>query len=91
MMTEQIVRTEAEKAAAKAKAKEKKARRKTKKGKPGRPKGSKNKDKTQVELTAELERIKAMVLKQLALINDDILIRYFALDQKSFWFKLDIA
>ena len=80
MMVEQVIRTEAEKTAAKAKKRAKKAKSKTKKGKPGRPKGSKNKDKTQVELTAELERIKAMVLKQLALINEEIPVNYLVLD-----------
>lgn len=80
MMVEQIVRTEAEKAAVKAKKQAKKARPKTKKEKPGRPKGSKNKDKTQVELTPELEQIKAMVTKQLAIINEEIPVKYLVLD-----------
>ena len=80
MMVEQVIRTEEEKAAAKAKMQAKKAKSKTGKRKPGRPKGSKNKDKTQVELTPELERIKAMILKQLALINGDIPLIYLALD-----------
>jgi hypothetical protein len=80
MMVEQVIRTEAEKAAAKAKQQAKKAKSKTEKRKPGRPKGSKNRDKTQVELTPELERIKAMVLKQLALINGDIPLIHLALD-----------
>ena len=62
---EQVIRSEAEKAAAKAK-KQKKAKQKAKvKGKPGRPKGSKNRDKSQVELTPELQRIQEMVKKQL--------------------------
>ncbi len=80
MMVEQIIRTEAEKAATKAKKRAKKTRSKTKRGKPGRPKGSKNKDKTQVELTPELERIKAMILKQLALTNEEIPVAYLVLD-----------
>ena len=58
---EQVVRSEAEKAAAKARKKKKQAKKKTaRKGKPGRPKGSKNRDKTQVELTEELKRIQKM-------------------------------
>ena len=57
VMMEQVIRTEAEKEAAKAKKAQKK---KKPKGKPGRPKGSKNRDKTQVELTPELARIKQM-------------------------------
>lgn len=80
MMVEQIIRTEAEKAAAKAKQQAQKTKPKTKKGKPGRPKGSQNKDKTQVELTPELARIKAMIQQQLALINGDIPLTYLALD-----------
>jgi hypothetical protein len=80
MMVEQIVRTAAEKAAAKAKKQAKKAQSKTKKRKPGRPKGSKNKDKTQVELTPELERINTMITKQLAIINGEIPVKYRVLD-----------
>ena len=80
MMVEQVIRTEAEKAAAKAKKQAKKTKSKTKKGKPGRPKGSKNKDKTQVELTPELARIKAMVLAQLTLISEEISVNYLVLD-----------
>jgi hypothetical protein len=80
MMVEQVIRSEVEKAAAKAKTQAKKAHPKQGKHKPGRPIGSKNKDKTQVELTPELERIKAMVLKQLALIKGDIPLTYLALD-----------
>ena len=80
MMVEQVIRTEAEKAAAKAKKHGKKAHSKTKKRKPGRPKGSKNRDKTRIELPSELERIKAMVGKQLTLINGEISLTYLVLD-----------
>jgi hypothetical protein len=83
MMVEQVIRTEAEKAAAQAKKQAKQAKSKTTKRKPrkpGRPKGSKNKDKTQVELTPELERVQAMVMKQLALINGEIPISHLVLD-----------
>jgi len=78
VMAEQRVRSEAEKAVAKAK--KNKTKKAAKRSKPGRPKGSKNKDKTQVELTPELQHIQTMVQKQLALINGDILIEYLALD-----------
>jgi hypothetical protein len=55
---EQVIRSETEKAAAQAKKQQRKAKQKAKvKGKPGRPKGSQNRDKTQVELTEELLRI----------------------------------
>lgn len=80
LMVEQVIRTEAEKAAAKAKQQAKQTKPKTKKGQPGRPKGSKQQDKTQVELSPELARIKAMVLKQVDLINGDIPLTYLALD-----------
>jgi putative transposase len=82
VMAEQRVRDEAEKAAAKDKAKAKKSRKPPKRSQPGRPKGSKNKDKTQVELTPELHHIQAMVQKQQALINGDISVEYLALDGK---------
>ena len=81
MMTEQRVRSEAEKASAKSKSKKrKKKNKKSRKRKPGRPKGSKNKDKTKVILTEELQQIKAMVQKQLAIINKAIIIEYLVLD-----------
>lgn len=58
----------------------KKKKRPVSKGKPGRPKGSKNKDKTKVTLTAELQLIKNMVLKLLLLINGPISLTYLVLD-----------
>ena len=57
-----------------------KAKQPATKRKPGRPKGSKNKDKTQVTLTAELELIKTMVLKLLLLINGHFPLTYLVLD-----------
>jgi len=80
MMAEQVIRTEEEKAAAKTKKQAKKTKAKTGERKRGRPKGSQNKDKTQVGLTPELERIKGMVLQQLALINGEIPLTYLVLD-----------
>lgn len=78
---EQVVRSEAEKAAAKAKKEQRKAKQKAKvKGKPGRPKGSKNRDKTQVELTPELQRIQNMVKQQLAIFQGLLSITYLVLD-----------
>jgi len=82
-MVEQVVRTEAEKAAAKARTKKMKTKRDKKaapKSKPGRPKGSQNRDKTRVELTPELMRIQKMVQKQLAVIQGVIPVTYMALD-----------
>jgi hypothetical protein len=81
IQVEQVIRSEAEKAAAKAKKQLRKAKQKAKvKGKPGRPKGSKNRDKTQVTLTEELLRIQKMVKNQLALFQDVLSIRYLVLD-----------
>jgi putative transposase len=78
-MVEQQERSTEEKAAAKPKKKRKNKKSATKR-KPGRPKGSKNKDKTQVNLTAELQLIQNMVLKLLILINGVIPITYMVLD-----------
>jgi hypothetical protein len=71
---EQVIRSEAEKVAAKPKQKAKV------KGNPGRPKGSKNRDKTQVELTPELQRIQKMVKEQLAIFQGVLSITYLVLD-----------
>ena len=81
LRVEQVIRSEAEKEAArkKKKAKSKKDPNAPKK-KPGRPKGSKNRDKQQVELTAELKRIQNMVQKQLEMLQGVISIRHLALD-----------
>jgi len=81
LQVEQVVRTEAEKAAAKARKKKKPAKKgQTTPKKPGRPKGSKNRDKTQIELTAELKRIQKMVKNQLAALQNLVTVRYLALD-----------
>jgi hypothetical protein len=78
---EQVIRSAAEKAAARAKKQQRQAKQKAQvKGKPGRPKGSKNRDKTQVELTLELLRIQTMVKKQLAIFQGLLSIRYLVLD-----------
>jgi len=65
---EQVVRSEAEKAASRAKAAAKKAPKPVEPRKPGRPKGSKNKTTVEVTLSAELLRIQAMLKAQLALM-----------------------
>lgn len=81
VMVEQVVRSEEEKAAAKARKKQKQAKKKARvKGKPGRPKGSKNRDKTQVELNPELVRIQKMLKKQLSIFQGMLLITYLLLD-----------
>jgi hypothetical protein len=81
LRVEQVVRLEAEKEAAKTKKKAKaKKDPNTPKKKPGRPKGSKNRDKTQVDLTPELQRIQNMVQKQLEMLQGLVAIRHLALD-----------
>jgi hypothetical protein len=50
------------------------------KGKPGHPKGSKNRNKTEVVLTDTLKQIQSMLKTVLATIDGFILIRYFLLD-----------
>jgi len=80
VLAEQVVRTEAEKTAAKEKAQQKKAKKKQKKGKPGRPKGSKNRNKADVSLTPELTRIEAMIKRFLALVGNTLTLTYIVLD-----------
>jgi len=77
VMVEQVERTEEEKQAAKSKRQKRKCKRK---GKPGRPKGSKQKDKMQVEWTPELERIDRMIRQLLKLIQNLIPLTYLVLD-----------
>ena len=81
LQVKQVIRTEADKEAAKAR-REKKARKdpKAPRKKRGRRKGSKNRDKTQVTLTPELKRIQKMVKKQLEGLQDLMSVRYLALD-----------
>ena len=81
LSVEQVVRSEAEKEAAqtKKKAKAKKDPNALKK-KPGRPKGSHNRDKTRVDLIPELKRIQNMVQKQLEMLSGIVTIRHLALD-----------
>jgi len=81
LQVEQVVRSEAEKAAAKARKKKKPAKQgQIRPKKPGRPKGSQNRDKIRVELTPELKRIQKMVKNQLAALQTLVTVRYLALD-----------
>ena len=50
------------------------------KGKPGRPKGSKNRNKTEVVLNATLKQLESMLKRILATMDGFIPIRYFLLD-----------
>lgn len=79
LQVKQVIRSDAEKAAVREKKKRASGSNAPRK-KRGRPKGSKNRDKTQVELTPELQRIQKMVMKQLALLQKLVTIRYLALD-----------
>ena len=81
-MVEQMVRTEAEKAATQATNHKKTQQRKktAQKGKPGRPKGSKNREKTHVTLSPELQRIQTMIQQQLGVIGGLIPLTHMVLD-----------
>lgn len=88
LLIEQVVRDEAEKQAAKAAktAKTSKAAKPKETAQPkpkraaGRPKGSKNKDKTQIEWTSELRRLERMGNKLLGFINGLFPVTYLLLD-----------
>ena len=82
LSVEQVVRSEAEKAASKAKKKTKRIKKDkaTAKRKRGRPKSSRNRDKTQVELTPELKRIQEMIKRQLEMLHNLVAVRYLAVD-----------
>ncbi len=81
LQVEQVIRTAVEKATAKARKKNPvKKDQATSKKKRGRPKGSQNRDKTQVELTPELKRIQKMVKKQLETLQNLVTVCYLALD-----------
>jgi len=77
---EQVVRSEAEKAASQTKAAAKQAPKPVEPGKPGRPKGSKNKTAADLVLSPELLRIQAMLKAQLKLMAGRIKVTYLALD-----------
>jgi putative transposase len=80
VQVEQVIRTEVEKAASKAKAQQKKRKPSALKRNPGRPQGSKNKNKAEITLTPELQRIKGMIEGLLRLIAGFIPLTYLLLD-----------
>lgn len=80
LKVEQVVRSAAEKAACKAKAQARKQKKSTAKRKKGRPKGSRNKDKQQVVLNAELQRIQSMLQALLKLVGGLVPLKYLAMD-----------
>jgi len=80
MRVEQVVRSDAEKAASKAKAAAKKLKAPHAKGRPGRPKGSTNTHKAPRTLTPELVRINAMLEALLRLITTVLSVTSLVLD-----------
>lgn len=80
MRVEQVVRSDAEKAASKAKAAAKKPKAPHTKRRPGRPKGSTNTNKATCTLTPELVRIKAIMEALLRLITTVLAVTYLVLD-----------
>lgn len=78
LLIEQRVRSPEEKQAARRKQKAKKRSQNNRKR--GRPKGSKNKDKTQVEWTPELRFIQTLLQKVLGLIRGVCSVSYLVLD-----------
>ena len=80
LRVDQVVRSDAEKAARKAKAAAKKQKPSTAKRPRGRPKGSKNTNKAEALLTPELGRITSMLDALLKLIAGCIRLTYLVLD-----------
>jgi putative transposase len=80
MRVEQVVRSDAEKAASKAQAAAKKRKVRGAKRRPGRPQGSTNKNQAPVTLTPELLRIKAMLDALRQLIAGFLPLTYLLLD-----------
>lgn len=80
IQVEQMTRSGAKEATAKTKKGNKQQKQGCPKRPVGRPKGSKNKNKTQVTLTPELQFIKTMIQKFLLLLNGLFPLTYLVLD-----------
>lgn len=81
LVTEQVIRSAEDKAATQAKKQAKQQRKPAQaKGKLGRPKGSKNKDKTQIEWTTELQVLNRLLGKLLQLVLQTLSVTYVVLD-----------
>ena len=84
LLVEQRVRSDEEKAAARRQAKGRQKtnskQRATGQGKPGRPKGSKNKDKTQVAWTPELRFVQGLLQRVMTLVTGFCSVSYLVLD-----------
>ena len=77
---DQVVRTDAEKAASKAKATAKKPQEPAPKRKPGRPTGRTHKPKGEMRLSPELQRIQMLVRDLLQMIAGWLSLTYLVLD-----------
>jgi hypothetical protein len=80
MQATQMVKSAEEKATSKAKAEAKKVKKTDEKKKPGRPKGSKNKDKQEVVFSPELLRIQKALKDLLETIGTTIALTYVVMD-----------
>jgi putative transposase len=81
IVTEQVIRSEEDKATRQAKKQAKRHRDSVQpKGRPGRQTGSKNRDKTQIEWTTELRILDRLLCKLLALILHVLEVTYVVLD-----------
>jgi len=80
LRVEQVVRSDEEKTACQAKAKAQKTGAQAPRRKPGRPKGSRNKNKAEVVLNPELLRIQKMILDLLKMMDPLLRPTYLLLD-----------
>jgi hypothetical protein len=80
MQISQIVKSIEEKKASKAKAEAKKVKKTCEKKKPGRPKGSKNKDKQEMVLNPELLRIQQALKDLLTTVSANLALAYVVMD-----------
>lgn len=84
LCAEQVVRSQEEKVIAKQKRQQRQASKvggaKAIKKKPGRPQGSKNKNKSDAILSPELQRLFLWTQKVMALVRKEIPVHYFVLD-----------
>ena len=79
IMTEQVIKPKADASDKQINSKTKKNQ-KTKKRKPGRPKGSKNRNRQEVELSPFLRFVQVTLNSLLSLVNADINVVYFVFD-----------
>jgi hypothetical protein len=81
MQVTQTIKSAEEKAASKAKAEAKKVKKTSEKKKPGRPKGSKNKDKQKVVFSPELLRVQKGLKDFLETVGTTIALTYVVMDR----------